>query len=427
MGVGVGAGAPTGRPQRAAAVAGQKRRRDAEDMDKSGDGSSSEHDADDEEDGNFTDWHATDSHAGELMDASPWLAETPAHIRKGAIDDLLAAHESNRAKQEKARAEGRPVHKYSIHFRNKRKPSSWTITVHQQKITTETVPRPHTRKKDDNKDTNRRKWTSIKLFPTFIKGPIYLTRPIEKVDGAVRITRNRRGQFFMHVPTKVPFTDIPARKAQAQRTVVALDPGVRTFQTTFSPTDGCGEYCAKENGFAAVFKEALKCDETITALRDPRLSKLKHMRLMHHKYCLFDRAHNMVRDLHRKVAYDLLDRYDTVLIPSFETSRMAQKKNLPKGTVRKIRNKTVRAMLGLRHYAFRTYLASRAEVLGKEVHVVSEAYTSQTCGRCGNLKKNLGGSETYKCRLCDYKCGRDENGARNVFLKHLRHPPAPLA
>ena len=142
---------------------------------------------------------------------------------------------------------------------------------------------------------------------------------------------------------------------------------------------------------------------------------------------MYDRAHNMVRDLHRKVAYDLLDRYDTVLIPSFETSRMAQKKNLPEGTVRKIRNKTVRAMLGLRHYAFRTYLASRAEVLGKEVHVVSEAYTSQTCGRCGNLKKNLGGSETYKCRLCDYKCGRDENGARNVFLKHLRHPPAPLA
>ena len=98
------------------------------------------------------------------------------------------------------------------------------------------------------------------------KGPIYLTRPIEKVDGAVRITRNRRGQFFMHVPTKVPFTDIPARKAQAQRTVVALDPGVRTFQTTFSPTDGCGEYCAKENGFAAVFKEALKCDETRFAI-----------------------------------------------------------------------------------------------------------------------------------------------------------------
>ena len=50
------------------------------------------------------------------------------------------------------------------------------------------------------------------------------------------------------------------------------------------------------------------------------------------------------------------------------------------------------------------------------VHVVSEAYTSKTCGLCGRLHHSLGGNHTFRCPhpSCDYCSDRDAHGARNV-------------
>ncbi|UPR04258.1 putative IS605 transposase [Chloropicon primus] len=82
----------------------------------------------------------------------------------------------------------------------------------------------------------------------------------------------------------------------------------------------------------------------------------------------------------------------------------------------------IRMLLTLRHYAFRTYLASKVLLHGSELAIVTEEYTSKTCGRCGHIKENLGGAEVYKCQECGFKCGRDANGSRNILLKHLWEP-----
>jgi len=47
--------------------------------------------------------------------------------------------------------------------------------------------------------------------------------------------------------------------------------------------------------------------------------------------------------------------------------------------------------------------------------VVSEAYTSKTCGQCGNVKSNLGDATTYTCSTCGLVVDRDMLGARNVY------------
>ena len=73
-------------------------------------------------------------------------------------------------------------------------------------------------------------------------------------------------------------------------------------------------------------------------------------------------------------------------------------------------------MLGLSHYAFRQKLLQRAEEKKNHIIIIDEAYTSKTCGRCGNIKKNLNGSKTYKCKKCDLEIDRDINGARNIML-----------
>ena len=51
---------------------------------------------------------------------------------------------------------------------------------------------------------------------------------------------------------------------------------------------------------------------------------------------------------------------------------------------------------------------------------MDEDYTSKTCGRCGDINKNLGGNKFFKCNACKLECGRDVNGARNILMKNLK-------
>ena len=70
------------------------------------------------------------------------------------------------------------------------------------------------------------------------------------------------------------------------------------------------------------------------------------------------------------------------------------------------------------HYRFRERLIQKALEHGKEVVVCEERYTSKGCGGCGRLN-NPGSSKNYKCEFCGLEADRDENAARNIFLKHL--------
>ena len=137
------------------------------------------------------------------------------------------------------------------------------------------------------------------------------------------------------------------------------------------------------------------------------------------KNLLIERQKNLVTELHRKVALDLCNNYDTILIPTFETSQMVRKHDPYKNTRRKINAKTARSMLTLRHFDFRTYLQDKAVMMGKEVVTVGEHFTSVTCGACGFINEKLGGSLTFTCPSCKFTCDRDENAGRNIFIKHL--------
>ena len=57
----------------------------------------------------------------------------------------------------------------------------------------------------------------------------------------------------------------------------------------------------------------------------------------------------------------------------------------------------------------------KAELAGLKVKVVSEAYTSQTCPRCGNRKKPT--NRNYHCNHCGFEYHRDGVGAINLWNK----------
>ena len=51
--------------------------------------------------------------------------------------------------------------------------------------------------------------------------------------------------------------------------------------------------------------------------------------------------------------------------------------------------------------------------------IITEEYTSTTCGECGNLNLTLGSKKVYYCQHCKIIIDRDVNGARNILIKAL--------
>lgn len=51
----------------------------------------------------------------------------------------------------------------------------------------------------------------------------------------------------------------------------------------------------------------------------------------------------------------------------------------------------------------------------------SEAWSSKTCGGCGRIRHNLGGSDVFKCphAVCGLVRPRDWNAARTIFLMNV--------
>ena len=126
---------------------------------------------------------------------------------------------------------------------------------------------------------------------------------------------------------------------------------------------------------------------------------------------------NLVDELHNKTAKFLVDQYDLILLPTFETQKMSARAG------RKLRAKSVRSMLTFAFYRFSQKLETKAKSLGKLVLRVSEAYTSKTASWSGEIV-NIGSSKTIKSN--GIVMDRDLNGARGILLRALGDNPLVL-
>ena len=89
---------------------------------------------------------------------------------------------------------------------------------------------------------------------------------------------------------------------------------------------------------------------------------------------------------------------------------------------RRIRSKTARMMLSLRHYEFRQRLQRKVWQRGALVLDVNEAYTSKMRSWDGTIKCNLGGASVIRDES-GFGMDRDMNGARGIFLRALGDSP----
>jgi putative transposase len=131
------------------------------------------------------------------------------------------------------------------------------------------------------------------------------------------------------------------------------------------------------------------------------------------------RVKNLVNDAHKRMAKDLTNRFDTIVVPIFETQRMVRRPLHPKDPLRKINNKTARMLMTLSHYKFRQYLAHRCAVDGAEFVLCTEEYTTKACPFDG-LLMDVGSSKTFTCSHCHFTADRDEKAAFCLAVKYSK-------
>ena len=115
--------------------------------------------------------------------------------------------------------------------------------------------------------------------------------------------------------------------------------------------------------------------------------------------------------MHNKTIKFLCDNYGKIIIPPFETQKMVSEN--------KIDNRTSRSLMNLSYYKFLRKLKNRCKEYDIELAIRPEYYTSKTCTRCGNIKKDLKNADIYKCNICNLHIDRDTNGARNIMLRNI--------
>ena len=185
---------------------------------------------------------------------------------------------------------------------------------------------------------------------------------------------------------------------------VSIDPGVRTFITCYEQSNvfKIGEEANKE------INKLCKEIDKIQSIKDKEENKIKKKRLNKAIYKKYEKINNKIEELHNKTINYLINNYKEIIIPPFETQEM----------VRTLKNKTSRELNNFKFYKFEEKLKNKCKEYNIRIINYNEAYTSKTCGRCGNIDLNLGNKEIYKCEKCGLEIDRDINGARNIMLKN---------
>src|SRR6478672_804662 len=308
-----------------------------------------------------------------VMDSAPdWVSEQPYNPRQMAVFQAFEAHKAAKKKKGTAKFRSRFDTSQTIRFQT----SNWKFGT---------------------------------FYPTATKGLTFKTSEpiIEVMQHEPTLSLINRQWLICYA------IDAPKIEPIESESVVALDPGIRTFLTGF---DGSDFIEIGKNDIGRIYRLARHLDKLMSRIGVSKGKQFKRLR-----YCLRKSAakirikiKNLVNELHKKAAKYLAGTYKLIFLPTFETQQMVKKGK------RRLATKTARAMVTLSHYRFKQMLKHQATKHGGVVVDVTEEYTSKTCSKCGHVHHKLGGSKLFKCPECGHTLDRDKNGAFNILLKALR-------
>ena len=146
-----------------------------------------------------------------------------------------------------------------------------------------------------------------------------------------------QGQYFLCVSTE---TSVVATENQSGD-ICALDPGVRTFLSFYSPV-GAGKIGNKD--FGRLHRLGFYLDQLVSRISKAKAGVKRRLKKAADK--LRTKIYNLINEIHHQAANWLTKNFGLILLPTFSTSQMATRAS------RKLRSKTVRAMLTWSHYRF---------------------------------------------------------------------------
>lgn len=231
-------------------------------------------------------------------------------------------------------------------------------------------------------------------FAVSVLGEMNSSYLLQNITKECRLCYNSRTKKFI---LKIPY-EKSIIKVLKRNNVCALDPGMRTFQTVYTPQGNCYEICTERTSH--------QIKTLINKVHNPKGEKTKK-----YKERLREKICNKIKDLHWKTCNFLCKSFDIILIGNMSTKSIISKtKNLAKTTKN--------YCTALSHYLFKQRLQSKSQEYENIFKEVDESYTSKTCGGCGSINENLGSKKIFSCS-CSFKCDRDVNGARNILIKYL--------
>lgn len=319
-----------------------------------------------------------------LGDPEVWQKEVPYDTRQEAINDAITAYKGCLT-----RLKNKQIDHFDVRFKSKKKCSQQTFRVNKNALDPLSFSFFKNRLKRKSKIRMRKR--DIKKF-------------LEDgtTDGNFLITKTKHGDWYFCFPR----TKEVERFSNPVFHSTFLDPGVRTFQTFYSPDGICG----KINSDKRIQDIAMKHDMLWSASDNKTISLKTKKRLRHRCATLRHKLKNKIDDLHWQTCSFLCKTFQNIFIPEFKVSQMVE------GSL--LGSKITRNMLQLSHGKFRERLLYYGKTKNRNVIIVKEHFTTKTCGCCGSLKL-MEGLKTYNCSVCGSKLDRDLNGARNICLKLL--------
>ncbi len=321
----------------------------------------------------------SDKNVGKDME---WQKEVPYDTRQAAISDLITAYKTSLTKLKNG-----AIDYFDISYKTRKNNTSQTFKVCKDALD----------------------FDSMTIFTRRLKSKSKLRLDTNKL-------KNHNGEhdfIILKIEPKKWYICLPRDRQPIKKTKkynsVFLDPGVRTFQTLYSPEGICGQI---ECGTLQkdLKKLADRHDKLQSLASKCNVSKTKRhikQRCAKIRY----KIKNKVSNLHWQTCSFLCNTFENIFISKFEVSRMVG--GSPLGS------KITRRMLELSHGEFRNKLIYQGRKTSTNIYLVNEAYSTKTCGVCGEINKNIGSSKHFKCSHCNHEIDRDIGAARNICLRFL--------
>jgi len=309
-----------------------------------------------------------------------WQCDVPYDTRQEAIKDAITAMKGCLTKLKNGQ-----IKHFQLHFKTKKHPIQ-SFKVNKKALNPETFTIFPKRLKDKSLRLRKRdikKWLED-----------------DTLDGNFTITRSNNDKWYICLPR----TKKKEKETSPIKESVFLDPGVRSFQTFYSPDGVCGKI-----GHNFVKDEldslALRHDK-LWSLLEKAKSKTK-TNLKRRCQTIRQKIKNKVSALHNQTC-SFLNNFKHVFLPHFDVIKLSDRESSLSSSI-------TRKMLQLSHGTFREKVKEYRRRKGLYTWIVGEEYTTQTCSSCGErqVMKDL---KVYECGRCQVRIDRDYNGAKNICL-----------